>query len=108
MGHRPTLEQSAAEHEVIPPVRAEARPRAGTSRVWISFNQRGSDRTYVASSGALAIILSLVFGILMIATFVVVFATLLVWIVVASVFITLLCLVALFLRRFRLHRWAPK
>jgi hypothetical protein len=48
--------------------------------------------------------MALLFGILMIATFVVVFATLLIWIVVGGVFITLLLLTALFLGRFRVHR----
>ena len=48
--------------------------------------------------------MALLFGILMIATFVVVFATLLIWIVVGGVFITLLLLTALFLGRFRSHR----
>ena len=104
MGNRPTRERPAAEPEIIPPGHADARSRASASRVWISFNQRGNGRTYVASSGAFAIIMALLFSILMIATFVVVFATLLIWIVVGGVFITLLLLTALFLGRFRVHR----
>jgi hypothetical protein len=104
MVHRPTPERPAAEPEIIPPDHAGARSRASTSRVWISFNQRGNGRTSVASSRAFAIILAMSFGILMIATFVVVFATLLIWVVVAGAFITLLFLTALFLRRFRMHR----
>jgi hypothetical protein len=99
MVHRPTPERPAAEPEIIPPDHAEARSRASASRVWISFNQRGNRRTSVASSRAFVIILALSFGILMIATFLVVFATLLIWVVVAGVFIALLFLTAVFLRQ---------
>ena len=104
MEHRPTPLRHGAEPEIIPPDRSEAPPRNGTSQVWISFNRQGGNRTYTLSPGAPAIMVALLFGVLMIAIFVVVFATLLVWIVVAGAVIALLLLGAMLLRRIRGYR----
>lgn len=104
MEHRPTPERHSAEPEIIPPDRSEAWPRSGASQVWISFNRQGGSRTYAASPGTPAILAALLFGALMVAIFVVVFATLLVWIVVAGAVIALFLLAALLLRRIRGYR----
>lgn len=104
MEHRPTPERGSTEPEIIPPDRGERRPHDGASQVWVSFNRQGGSRTYTLSPGAPAIMVALLFGVLMIAIFVVVFATLLVWIVVAGAVITLFLLAALLLRRLRGYR----
>ena len=101
MEHRPTPPGQGAEPEIIPPDRGEAPPRDGTSQIWISFNRQGYGRTYALSPGAPAIMLALLFGILIIAIAVVVFATLLLWIVVAGAVIALLVAGALLVRRIR-------
>ncbi len=104
MEHLPTHERGGTEPEIIPPDRSDARPRNGTSQIWISFNRQDSSRTHAASPGAPAIMVALLFAFLMIAIFVVVFATLLVWIVVAGAVIALFLLAALLLRRIRGYR----
>jgi Flp pilus assembly protein TadB len=101
MEHRPTPERHSAEPEIIPPDRGELPPRSGTSQVWVSFNRQGGSRTYAASPGTPAIMVALLFAALMVGIFVVVFATLLVWIVVAGAVIALFLLAALLLRRIR-------
>ena len=101
MEDRPTPARPSAEPEIIPPDRGKAPPHDGTSQVWISFNRQGGSRTYTLSPGAPAIMVALLFGVLMIAIFVVVFATLLVWIVVAGAVIALFVAAALLLRRIR-------
>jgi Flp pilus assembly protein TadB len=104
MEHPPTPERHSAEPEIIPPNRREARSRDGASQVWISFNRQGGGRTYTMSPGTPGIMVALLFGVLMLAIFVVVFATLLVWIVVAGAVIALFVLAALLLRRIRGYR----
>jgi Flp pilus assembly protein TadB len=101
MEKSPTPEHHSAEPEIIPPDRGETSPRSGTSQVWISFNRQGGSRTYAASPGTPAIMVALLFAALMVGIFVVVFATLLVWIVVAGAVIALFLLAALLLRRIR-------
>src|ERR1700710_260201 len=104
MEHLPTPGRTNAEPEIIPPDRSEGRPHDGASQVWVSFNRQGGSRTYTLSPGAPAIMAALLFGILMIAIFVVVFATLLLWIVVAGAVIALFVAAALLLRRIRGYR----
>ena len=104
MEHPPTLPSRGAEPEIIPPDRGAAPPRDATSQVWISFDRQGGSRTYTLSPGAPAIMLALLFGVLMIALFVIVFATLLLWIVIAGAVIALFVAAAMLLRRIRGYR----
>jgi Flp pilus assembly protein TadB len=104
MDHPPTPPRHSAEPEIIPPDRDEASPRHDASQVWISFNRQGGSRTYTLSPGAPAIMVALLFGALMVAVFVVVFATLLLWIVVAGAVIALFLATVLLLRRIRGYR----
>ena len=104
MEHPPTPPGQGAEPEIIPPDRGEALRRDGTSQVWISFSRQGGGRTYTLSPGAPAIMVALLFGVLMIAIFVVVFATLLLWIVIAGAVIALFVAAAVLLRRLRGYR----
>ena len=101
MAERPTPERPAVEPEIIPPGRRETRRDAGAWHVRISFIRPGDGRPLGASPGALGIILALLFGILAIATFVVLFATLFVWIVAAGVSIAIILLIARLLGRLR-------
>lgn len=104
MEHRPTPRRDSPEPEIIPPGHPGAPMRDSPSQVWISFNRQGNGYTYTARPGVPAIMVALLFGILMFAIFVVVFATLFVWIVVAGAIMTLALLTAVLLRRFRKTR----
>jgi hypothetical protein len=104
MGHRPMSERPVAESKIIPPDRTGERSASNESRIGISFNTRGDGRAYATSSGTFAVIAALMLGLLIATAIAVAFATLLIWIVMAAVFLALLILATRLLRHLRVHR----
>jgi len=84
-------ERPRSEPEIIPPSRGGG--REGASRIWISVDESGRERIYVARPGPFSIILALLFtGIVIAAVVLVLLGVVLFWIPVAIIIVAALIL----------------